>query len=321
MKRILTVLLLGLILISCGNNGTSSSLGSPKKNNEMEKYNSYVQTYNNLIQLDKDIDSYFEEAGTEEKLNTSNKTFNGVSMTLHPNLIENLKKNSSENPKMKELDEAAKKLFPTMEELSTLFEDMKNYYVGKEYLSDDYVKGQELHKRMLSSVKKYDEAFAVFAKAFDKKAKEVNEKELKEMKARKNLIGYNRLLVLNISRDILDEIHNQKLYADNVTTGKTDKFKASLAELTKVLEELQKVSKDSNQLKKEGYRDGELDSFIREAIEYKGATAELINRIEKQVKVDAYYLENRTFLYNQEGTPEKVEKLFSELVREYNLLN
>ena len=73
---------------------------------------------------------------------------------------------------MDELDKAAKDMLPYIEELKTLAEAMESYYEGKDFVSDNYAKAQEMHTKFLAAVKKYNETTSAFKKAMEKQDKE-----------------------------------------------------------------------------------------------------------------------------------------------------
>ena len=186
MRKIGAFLLLLFVIFSCGKSGnndkTNKEKGTATKNEqdvmneiekkkeEVEKYNRYVEVYNNLGNMDGRIIRYFEEAGNEEKVRKVKGSF--PVMHVNQSTIDNIKQNLSSKAKMDELDKTAKDMLPYIEELKTLAEAMESYYEGKDFVSDNYAKAQELHTKFLAAVKKYSETTSAFKKAMEKKDKE-----------------------------------------------------------------------------------------------------------------------------------------------------
>ena len=165
MRKILVILTMLVLLISCGKKGSKNDpfkdLGnnkggnSSKQVNEVEKYNLYVGVHNELLSFEKSAGDYFEDAGAEAQFK---KPSGSVSINLHqiPTLIQKIKKATEAKPKWNELDKSAEGLLPIFEELAPLAQDMKAYFDGKDYTSDNYKKAQEYHTKFLEIIKKYD---------------------------------------------------------------------------------------------------------------------------------------------------------------------
>ena len=87
MRKILVILTMLVLLISCGKKGSKDdpfkNLGNNKGGNssnqvnEIEKYNLYIGVHNELLSFENSAGDYFEDAGAEEKLLQLN--LNGMS--------------------------------------------------------------------------------------------------------------------------------------------------------------------------------------------------------------------------------------------------
>lgn len=333
MRKILVILTMLVLLISCGKKGSKNDpfkdLGnnkggnSSKQVNEVEKYNLYVGVHNELLSFEKSAGDYFEDAGAEAQFK---KPSGSVSINLYqiPTLIQKIKKATEAKPKWNELDKAAEGLLPIFEELAPLAQDMKAYFDGKDYTSDNYKKAQEYHTKFLEIIKKYDQAVAPFRTAMDKKVAEQKKSEAKMYQKEERMISYNRMMIMNTAEEVLAEIRNQKLNGANVTTGDVTKFKALQEKLIKIASEYQNAIRDQKYLEKEGIKDNSgikvngLNSFMNETNDFKAALVSLIERIETKKAVDQNTLSNSFFLENENGTPENMIKQFNELVGEYN---
>ena len=220
-----------------------------------------------------------------------------------------------------ELDKSAEGLLPIFEELQPLAQDMKGYFDGKDYTSDNYKKAQEYHTKFLELIKKYEAAVVPFRTAMDKKVAEQKEAEAKMYQKEGRMIAYNRMTIMNVAEEVLAEISAQKLNGANFTSGDASKFKALQEKLIKATNDYQTSIRDEKLLKMEGKKANDTHSFERfldEANDFKAALVSLIERIETKKAVDEHTLRNSFFLENEDGTPENIVKQFNELVGEYN---
>ena len=116
-------------------------------------------------------------------------------------------------------------------------------------------------------------------------------------------MGFNTL-----NQDFINQIKEQAKKAPAMEN--LDKAALALAgvyeELGKALTDFQNAFKDPKLLEKEGYEGGEADSYISEALKFKGSVAALINRIENKVKVDEFKLKHNFPMENEDGSPEQV---------------
>ena len=223
---------------------------------------------------------------------------------------------------MDEVDKAAKDMLPYIEELKTLAEAMESYYEGKDFVSDNYAKAQEMHTKFLAAVKKYSETTSAFKKAMEKKDRENQVQAIEEFKKNGEMVRYNLALQMKVNEDFLAEIDNQKLDISNFTNGNVEKFKELRDKISKQYEETEKILANGEELKKEGYTNSvAIESFKRKMTEFKGSTASLINRMETKKKGESGEISNSFYAEVSEGTPENVYRVFNEVVREYNNLS
>ena len=121
MRKILVILTMLVLLISCGKKGSKDdpfkNLGNNKGGNssnqvnEIEKYNLYIGVHNELLSFENSAGDYFEDAGAEEQFK---KPSGSVLANFHqiPQIIEKIKKATSAKPKWNELDKSAEGLLP-----------------------------------------------------------------------------------------------------------------------------------------------------------------------------------------------------------------
>lgn len=326
--KVLAILLILLLAVSCGKKGKGKEKGFDLKKsggtnqqvNEIQKYNWYVGVYNKLLNFEKTVGSYFEKVGTEAQFKKPDVSVNANFYDVK-SIITELEKAIAAKPKMAELDKASENLLAVFKELKPLSEDMDSYYSGKDYTSDNYKKAQEFHTKLLEIIKKYDAAVLLFRTEMDKKIVEQREKEAKKLQKEGRVIAYNRMMILSVGEEVLNEINKQKLNGANVVSGDVSKFKALQEKLINTVGEFSKYAKDEKQLEKEGYKDYQLSSFINEADRFKASLASLVERIETKKPISEFSLRDQFFLENETGSPENVIKSFNELVKKYNSMN
>jgi len=326
--KILVILLMLILLISCGKKGNNkdkgfdlkNSGGTNQKGDEIEKYNSYIGIYNKLVSFEKTANSYFKGAGIEAQFKKPEGSINANFYDVK-SIITELEKAISAKPKMGELDKVSENLLGVFKELKPLAEDMDSYYSGKDYTSDNYKKAQEFHTKFLEIIKKYDAAVLAFRTEMDKKIVEQREKEAQKLQKEGRVIAYNRMVILSVGEEVLNEISKQKLTGANVISGDAAKFKALQEKLINAVGEFNKYAKDEKQMEKEGYKDYQLSSFIHEADGFKASLASLVERIEAKKPISEFSLRDQFFLENETGSPENVVKSFNELVKAYNDMN
>ena len=333
MKKIMLSLLILGVIFSCGKdknlkneipdntpkNVESEEIKEENKVDEIQKYNHYVEIYNRLSFFDDDFDYYFSGAGIEEKFNKKGQ--DRIRFRLDQNFIDMIKKAVAEKPEMADLDKVSSELILVLEEQLKLVEETTTYYNGKDYLNDNYVKAQELHTKLLAASVKYNDIAEKFRVVFNKKALEVRDQEMKTLEKEGRVISYNKLLLLNTCEEILNEVHNQKLNGANVTTADVAKLRPLYDKLSEAIAKSQELTKDQAAMEKEGYDNSSFDSFLNQVIKFKGSTISLINRAEKQEKISESVLGTRSFLENEDGSPEQLSKIFNDVVNEYNSLN
>ena len=100
MRKILVILTMLVLLISCGKKGSKDdpfkNLGNNKGGNssnqvsEIEKYNLYIGVHNELLSFENSAGDYFEDAGAEEQFK---KPSGSVLANFHqiPQIIEKIK--------------------------------------------------------------------------------------------------------------------------------------------------------------------------------------------------------------------------------------
>ena len=313
MKKI-GLLIIGMLIIVafCGKKDDDSleKRGEQKKQTFLEKtkenYSEHIKIYNRILNIDKGLLYYFEDAGMEREFRKIDADDIEVNIGVDQALIDKLKSIKDSKEKKSELDKKAIAMIPALETMLPIVNEMKTYYVQKGYKVDNFVKAQEYHTRLLAVTEKFKQVERPYKELFDKK---------------KEHITYNRFLFIENGEAFLDEIHKQGLDASDFTRGNVNKFKPLRDKIEKSLEKLERSSKNEKQAKKEGYNS--TDDFIifnQKANRFRDIVNKFIIRIEKKDKASHSSVSDSFFAQTEEGTPENVLSEFNEVVEEHNKL-
>lgn len=332
--RLVTIMMGSCLIISCSDNSTKPAGKSDEmakvstdsaqaasqalpvnENDAVEKFNQYIEFHNEgLIGLSKELNEYFKKEGKAELVNKNGEYTSGEQYTHW----ENIKKFINQPPVFAQLDEAAVALVAIAEQLDDLLAAAREYYKAKDYAGDNYVKGQELHSKILNYSQKYQLAYAKFDLTLKNREAANRSVEMAQAKKEGNELTYNRILVSILMDKILAELENQKVSARNVTSTDLTKIKPLYEELNlaqKALKEASKVKKvpKNKDLINEHYSKG----FVETTAKFKAAVVDLIERVETNKPLNAAELRviNVT---PAKGTPELLIDLRKESIKEYN---
>ena len=143
-------------------NSKKSKKEIQEKNSYTEKYNQYVTLSNKIHDVNKQITSYFQDAGENEKLSRNEVPGSGFSL-FTPDILPNLKNTIAKTPKIEGLDEKAQRLLTALEKMKPLADQIQYYYFNdKKYLDDNYKQGKEIHKQISAVYPEYKKSLEDF---------------------------------------------------------------------------------------------------------------------------------------------------------------
>ena len=335
-KFLLVLIFLGLI-ISCGkkdsnkenlqksvisSKGKKSKKEIQEKNSYTEKYNQYVTLSNKIHDVNKQITSYFQDAGENEKLSRNEVPGSGFSL-FTPDILPNLKNTIAKTPKIEGLDEKAQRLLTALEKMKPLTDQIQYYYFNdKKYLDDNYKQGKEIHKQISAVYPEYKKSLEDFDTEMGNIQKASVQEYLQEFEKKGYLIQYNAVLIMSLGEEILTEYSRQKLYAGNVTEADISKIKPLYEKLEKALSDFKKFSTDKNQIEKEGFTfkasGGYIFRFTNISDNFSGTVRILIKRVNEKNRIRDY--DGRLNYDQTVGTPENANYIFKTLINTYNQL-
>ena len=286
-----------------------------------EKYSKHIRFYNRILNIDKGLLYYFEDAGMDKKFKNIQNEDIAADIAIDKNFIDKLKELSESKEKKDELDKKAVAMLPILEKMLPVADEMRAYYKNKQYLQDNYAKAQDLHTQLLATLDRYNQVTKSYKEAFEKKSDEIKKLMIKDYDKRSQFITYNQFMFIEEGDKIIKEIHKQGLDASDFTAkGNVKKFKRMEEKMDKAFIKFEKSIKNTKQLGKEGYNPGDHSEFIQKANKFKQSVNVFIQRIEKKEKASHSSVSDSFFAQTEEGTPENVLANFNEVIKEHNKL-
>ena len=286
-----------------------------------EKYSKHIRFYNRILNIDKGLLYYFEDAGMDKKFKNIQNEDIAADIAIDKNFIDKLKELSESKEKKDELDKKAVAMLPILEKMLPVADEMRAYYKNKQYLQDNYEKAQTLHTQLLEALDKYNQVTKSYKEAFEKKSDEIKKLMIKDYDKRSQFITYNQFMFIEEGDKIIKEIHKQGLDASDFTAkGNAKKFKKLEEKMDKAFIKFEKSIKNTKQLEKEGYNPGDHSEFIQKANKFRQSVNVFIQRIEKKEKASHSSVSDSFFAQTEEGTPENVLANFNEVIKEHNKL-
>ncbi|BBM41182.1 hypothetical protein JCM16776_1403 [Leptotrichia shahii] len=329
MKKIgiIVLVMLGIVFLSMisGKVEKKSLNGVSKEqailNRNKDKYSKHIRFYNRILNIDKGLLYYFEDAGTDKKFRTIQNEDITADIAIDKNFIDKLKELETNKEKKDELDKKAIAMIPILEKMMPITDEMRTYYKNKEYLKDNYEKAQVLHTQLLATLDKYNQVTKSYKNMFEKKSDEIKKLMIKDYDKRKQFITYNQFMFITEGEKIIKEIHRQELDAsDFIEKGNAKQFKKIEEKMDKALIKFEKSLKNTKQLEKEGYMPGDHSEFVQKANKFNQSVNVFIQRIEKKEKASHSSVSDSFFAQTENGIPENILANFNEVIKEHNKL-
>ena len=329
MKKIgiIVLVMLGIVILSMmsGKVEKKSLDGISKEqailDRNKDKYSKHIRFYNRILNIDKGLLYYFEDAGTDKKFRTIQNEDITADIAIDKDFIDKLKELESSKERKDEMDKKAIAMIPILEKMMPITDEMRTYYKNKEYLKDNYEKAQVLHTQLLATLDKYNQVTKSYKNVFEKKSDEIKKLMIKDYDKRKQFITYNQFMFITEGEKIIKEIHKQELDAsDFISKGNAKQFKKMEEKMDKALIKFEKSLKNTKQLEKEGYMPGDHSEFVQKANKFNQSVNVFIQRIEKKEKASHSSVSDSFFAQTEDGTPENLLANFNEVIKEHNKL-
>ncbi|MGY3777851.1 DUF3829 domain-containing protein [Isobaculum melis] len=298
----LTFVATGCSLIDGVKDGISGG-SSSKETKEIDKYNDYVNLLNILTGKLTSYESNYAKNHMDEEANFMNfDESNWSEYSMHHDLdalqevVKAADEATSAKPKM-DIDGKAEKLVAALKDELDIFEDIHTYYKEKDFLTDDYAKGKELHEKLMVAYKALDEP----AQAFYDEMQELMEEHEKEEREGYEKDGHKVSLAMLDFIDTAEEATN--LVYDNVAedgsiTLTAEQYTEVNTKVSNALDALKEISEDKDALEKDGYSIG-ITAFVNSATSFKTASNTVTGSF---------------------GDPDTLQTALEKLLREYSTL-
>lgn len=326
-KTFTSILCISLLIASCGDskekkvddNGNTVVSAVPTNNFEsaefINKYNTYIDFGNSFDK--RAIDSYhkyFEWADIDNGPKGA-KNVRGVS-TLPEHSLKSLEKGLAIDIEIEGVDEPMKAAYEKGKQLYTVIEEADSYYDKQDYKDDNFEKGEQLHMSIKTAFDEYFNAYDTMYSEFVVVQDELFKYDVEKFKSNGELIKYNLMMGLHTSEAVLNVIGS--LDGPELKNINLESFEKRVAEFRATYDELEKLAKDEEQIKKE-YGSSvrakhSISSFVNTGKQFIREIRNLKERIEKN-----------NFKYSivhpnipDNGSPLKLSKIYSTMVSEYN---
>lgn len=254
-----------MILASCSTIFTQLDSNTMiEKEADIEKYNSYIEFLNfQNGWFDAVVETYFSTFGIEEELTikadfkgftldpVEGQTIYGIHHGFHTEKpLQYLKA----KPDYGEADDIMPILCDKFEAFLTFyFRDVNEYYKNKEYEKDNFEKGRQFHKKMITDYSELIDVANNFLMAFSSKMLENEAAELPYLKANGYDIHYYALSLLLNAKKISNMFENLEREGKTFLEADLVQYKELFDAFNDDVEAFKLIYKDEARLKQEDY--------------------------------------------------------------------
>lgn len=321
LKNLIAIAFIASLTLACGKKDENATSGDSDKesivNNSsynnpkfIEKYNGYIGFGNNFHSSAlKAYERYFKWADKETGPNAKNL---GSIYTIPDYSIGSLEKALKVDAEIEGVDDLMQIVLEKAKKIQKTLDEADNYYDLQDYKEDDFKKGQELHKQIITEFDEYFEAYGKMKTNFNKVQEELFIHDVERYKKNESFIRYNLMLGLNSAEKIVNSIFD----TENLTKLDLQKLDENLKKFRTYYDELNKLSENEEQIEKEISSIGKssLRTFLSESKNFIRETKKLKERVEKN---DFRYGPAHPSI-PASGSPEKIDKVYSNLVNNFN---
>ncbi|MBP2654059.1 MAG: hypothetical protein H6Q73_1628 [Firmicutes bacterium] len=189
------------------------------------KYNTYNELNNYIVKDYAEVlNDYFENFGNGQELRFE-KCFSFILRSISKCDRKNLEKAfvvSSQDPNFKSVDASLQELYPQMTELMSLLEEMRSYYLMRNYVDDDEndAKAKELHEKIVACYYVYSPLAEKYSSSLRDVAIEREKSHLRQSNKGELLIRYYCLRALIKAEDLLRNFEDKKSTFANIREEK-----------------------------------------------------------------------------------------------------
>lgn len=281
-------------------------------NKFIDKYNQYINfqnyTHSRINDSYKDYYKYYDTK-KELKKGNSPKIYNNIGSGA-----QTLKDAIAIQPTVSQLDSPAQALYQSVITLDSVLNLSKFYYKKEEYLNDNFAKAKELNALVEPAFEEYFKNYSLFAEQIGTIEDQLTERDLKSLKEKGADIYYNLLLATVTS----EKLYNYLLtdIDNNFKNLSVEKIDALVNEFKVPVDALEQLSLDKAKV------ESQMDTFKRSILpNFLDVSYELIrhtNLFKERLQKNNWKTSITHPSIPDNGTIEKIDKIYNELIKKYN---
>ncbi|MEI7025544.1 YiiG family protein [Paenibacillus sp. y28] len=235
---------------------TDTASSAADREADTAKYNSYIEISNYMLgNLNDIMVAYTKEFGMEDELKPR-KNFSGYNtlpiMQSHKDAVDKALAYTTKEPSYGAADESAKVIIPKMQLFMNTLVDVAAYYQSKAYVDDNFAKGKELHKQVITQYMDYAVSADPFFADFEAITVKKDEEDLAMLKKEDYLIRYHAKSMVMRAKDIQQAFSEAEIGDDNILDYDVNAYKEKYALLTEDIAKFLEYTQDDARKKKEG---------------------------------------------------------------------
>ena len=268
--------------------------GQPAKNDmhdqgQVDRWNLYVFFHNETHEFFRQeiLKDYFRVAGEMPEVNQkhtetrfildfSGKIFSRTKKLLKS--IDEIQKMHTEHPFSADLDKAAAVAAEKMQRIILILQKVGNYYNNKDYVDDNFKKGQEVHTEALEAVKNLNDILGAFRAHMDKEDKERRKREVAHMRAQGLEIRPLMLDLMEAAFAVRQNLIVQRRRSKSYENFDVAAYRADYDRLSRMVSQFTALAADTAKHKAEGLSSSRLSTFLDVLQDVKRNAASAIER-------------------------------------------
>ncbi len=274
------------------------------------KENAYITLSNMMGERFQDsLERYFKYLGSKEKV-SQKQPYSPYSMgEYYTKMVQEALDYVEKEPEMPELDTLVEELAPVVLDTMALLDKIVSYYDLKNYVDDDFEKGQEYHTQLLALNEQLQEPWDVYNDAISKMVETNQNASLLELKEANCMIQYYAIESIMNAKKLMKYLQEGEITSDNIHKTKMEEFQPHYEALSKSVLAFLEMAEDSAAKENEQSFTGAVRfSLLKsELAELKTCATEMYDLIKSGKKARS-----------DTGTPYALSEQLSAVVSEYN---
>lgn len=230
---------------------------------DIVKYNIYVEMNNYIVDILKNLDSYYLVVANEDTfslLPDSGYSYKYDISPLNSDIIDDALLAAEMEPDYGTLDELTVEIAEPMRTLMDTFSDIYSCY---DFADNQYAKAKEFHTFIQGNAGAFESLAYEYMDAISAEADERIAAEEAKMLEEGRLIIYNASHAISVTEALLNECYSQGIYDDNITELDLTPVRPLYEELTETVDAYNMAVQDTEQLVEESLSGSPMHSLDR----------------------------------------------------------